>query len=636
MRHTRSLLALLTAVMLLTGCGAQSAPVARSTVTVTSPVTQPTATPIPASTRPASQEVQIGPGVTVKFDEPPAPGAVLNVQTLNAPTLADKTAALATPIKLSLTGSAMTGATLEFPIPAGVAPDPSVIHMRTFDEQTRQWMEVPSTVDPIRRVITVHTTHFSWWNPTTWDWASIGAATSQAVGQIVGKRAGRAECDPKRPAPSWVRSIVGVSNEDAIAVRACAQSEGDILDVQLVNNRPYGLVLKLSGKIKWTWHDPGSSGMDIALNKAMDAIVGKDGLYLPPRGKASLGIYAPDPNATLQFRITPTKASLLVDLLKIGLDVAEIPGASLATALIANCGLYALQTETPTSWDSGESIRGQLVGLADCAESAFKSLLSKGALDKHKVDELSATLKFLKNAQTVGWILRAYDVEWKMLDLWIDSKLAPGLASVGHGFIVYAGGVPATTTRPAPTTAPPTTMSSRTSVPSTIPTTAPIRTTAAPASRPVTVFANYGTVTTPGRPMCLGNPARPESMPGGTVSQTFTVPAGVAGLDSAVVQIDPNSSATATMTLAVNGATTRTISATPAGDTRFNWTTLAVRPGDQITMSLSFRSTYGKIITVYTVGAPGGRVWATNTCSDGAPSFSSTATGLRAEFYGHT
>jgi hypothetical protein len=130
--------------------------------------------------------------------------------------------------------------------------------------------------------------------------------------------------------------------------------------------------------------------------------------------------------------------------------------------------------------------------------------------------------------------------------------------------------------------------------------------------------------------MCRGNPGRPESMPGGTASQTFTVPSGVASLDSATVQIDPDSTVTAHLTVLVNGGLQATATAAASGDTNFTFGPVAVKQGDQVALEISLTATYGKIITVYTAGSPGGTFTASNSCSDGAPSLSTSATGLRA------
>jgi hypothetical protein len=151
----------------------------------------------------------------------------------------------------------------------------------------------------------------------------------------------------------------------------------------------------------------------------------------------------------------------------------------------------------------------------------------------------------------------------------------------------------------------------------------------------VAAYDNYGSANA-GHAMCRGNPARPESMPGGTTSQTFTVPAGVAALDSARVQIDPDASVTAHAALYVDGALRATANAAAGGDTSFSFTSTAVAAGSHVTLSIAFTATFGKIITVYTAGSPGGTFTASNSCSDGAPSLTTTATGLRAVVSGWT
>jgi hypothetical protein len=94
---------------------------------------------------------------------------------------------------------------------------------------------------------------------------------------------------------------------------------------------------------------------------------------------------------------------------------------------------------------------------------------------------------------------------------------------------------------------------------------------------PVNAYDNYGLATL-GHAMCRGNPGRPESMPGGTATQTFTVPAGVASLSSALVQIDPDSTVTAHLALAVNGVSSATATASAGGDTSFSWSPVPVKP----------------------------------------------------------
>jgi surface antigen len=138
-----------------------------------------------------------------------------------------------------------------------------------------------------------------------------------------------------------------------------------------------------------------------------------------------------------------------------------------------------------------------------------------------------------------------------------------------------------------------------------------------------------------GHAMCRGNPGNAASMPGGTASQTFVVPTGVASLDSAVVQIDPDTTVTAQASLAVNGTPKASASAAAAGNTTFTFpSSVPVAAGDTVTLSIAFTATSGKIITVYTVGAPGGTFTANNSCPDGAASITDGGTGLRATVSG--
>jgi len=136
--------------------------------------------------------------------------------------------------------------------------------------------------------------------------------------------------------------------------------------------------------------------------------------------------------------------------------------------------------------------------------------------------------------------------------------------------------------------------------------------------------------------MCRGNPNSSRSMPGGVASQAFVVPQGVASITGAMVQIDPAAEVTAHLSVAIDGRVVVTADAAAAGDTTFSFGSTSVRPGQVVTLSISFTATSGKIITVYTVGNPGGTFSAANSCPDGAPSLTLSSTGLRAVVYGTT
>jgi len=152
--------------------------------------------------------------------------------------------------------------TLEFPVPtvpAGVDPT-DLYGVSTFDPTTQMWIPYTSTFDRARNKVVALIPHFSWWNPFSWDWVGIAARVNQDVGQVVGRRAGPPTCTSRPPA--WVASLAGVSSDAAVAVRSCAQAQGNILDVELVNNRPYGMVLQYGAPVKWGWHQDADSEKD--------------------------------------------------------------------------------------------------------------------------------------------------------------------------------------------------------------------------------------------------------------------------------------------------------------------------------------------------------------------------------------
>jgi len=147
-------------------------------------------------------------------------------------------------------------------------------------------------------------------------------------------------------------------------------------------------------------------------------------------------------------------------------------------------------------------------------------------------------------------------------------------------------------------------------------------------------YSNYGAATQ-GIPMCRGNPGFPNSDPGGSFSETMSVPAAVGTIDHVMIQIDPDSRVTATLTLYVNGTPEAQTSAVAAGDTQFSVPDVAVTPGDSVVVHVSFTATFGQIITVYEAGSPGGSFSVQNSCpNDPNESFTTGATGLRATVSG--
>jgi hypothetical protein len=122
-------------------------------------------------------------------------------------------------------------------------------------------------------------------------------------------------------------------------------------------------------------------------------------------------------------------------------------------------------------------------------------------------------------------------------------------------------------------------------------------------------------------------------MPGGSFTQSFSVPAGVSSLTGALVQIDPGD-VTAHLTLLVNGTVAARADAGANGDTRFSFAPVGVNAGATVTVQVSFTATYGTIVTVYTVDSGSGGFNASNSCPAGAPSGGAGSQVLRAQITG--
>ncbi len=148
-------------------------------------------------------------------------------------------------------------------------------------------------------------------------------------------------------------------------------------------------------------------------------------------------------------------------------------------------------------------------------------------------------------------------------------------------------------------------------------------------------YNNYGAATL-GVPMCRGNPNYPSGhdVPGGSFTQTMTVPAGVATINTVEIQIDPVPTETASLTLSVNGTPRASASATATGDVYFHLPNVAVSQGQSVAINVSLSdsgdSARGQIITIYEAGAGGGVFTYSNSCVQDNETGSSASNTLRA------
>jgi hypothetical protein len=75
------------------------------------------------------------------------------------------------------------------------------------------------------------------------------------------------------------------------------------------------MVLRYGSSVKWGWHQGGATPLEDARNKLMDALLaGGKGPYLPPLGRASVGVLPVDAGRYATFPVSATGATLAVEL----------------------------------------------------------------------------------------------------------------------------------------------------------------------------------------------------------------------------------------------------------------------------------------------------------------------------------
>jgi hypothetical protein len=441
------------------------------------------AEPSPTRTLAATRVVKLGSNLQVVFTDAPPLGSTITVSTTSPPPTPAGWLSLAKPIHLSLNGGSVTsGATLEFGVAPSLLASNSQIGIATYDETLGRWVPVAATLNPTTHVVEAFTRHFSWWQPWTWDWASIAANVSQDVEQLLGKSAAPATC--RGGAPNWVNLIVGLSDAPGVSIRGCAQAQGSVLDVELVNNRPYGQVLTYGAGVKWGWHATSGSGVDIAVDALMDSMMKPNQLYLPPLSQASVGIWELPSGGNAAFHIGPNHATFVGDLLvALAGPALQLIAPEFAHPLLAACGVSLFQDFPPSALSSPGAIFQALLNLVPCVQQALLSGIANGSFDEADgtdLDQLAAELGGLKTATLIGVAVLFYGAEFDFLDLFIDNSII-GTKALGVGFSVLAksGGVVA---NPPPSTLPP----SHSPPPTPVPTTPPSQPTASPTPTPPT------------------------------------------------------------------------------------------------------------------------------------------------------
>jgi hypothetical protein len=224
--------------------------------------------------------------------------------------------------------------TLDVPPGETAAASEGALHVAYWSPASDSWTDYPATYNPKTETMTAALTHLSTWSFWTWNWASDASDIAQTAAQWEGRRAKAPDCGTSNSKPTWVQASTGVTDSGSAPVLACSEeAAGNVLDVELVNNRPYGLMLHYNGaNVKWGQHD----GADSLAEGLADAIGDyaadrSDSLYLPPLSQASIGIADAGKAGKLSFTIVPTRATVLADTVELSLS----PLVGKTTAAIA-------------------------------------------------------------------------------------------------------------------------------------------------------------------------------------------------------------------------------------------------------------------------------------------------------------
>lgn len=378
-----------------------------------------------------------------------SPHAVVTAERGPAPVtdVADGAQLLGSPVELSIDGELLAPVTIEFPYDAQQY-EPSDVGIATLDPTTGQWMPVPSIADPVRGMVTASTPHFSFWSSIRDFVFAFFDRIVQDFGELVGTRAGAARCPTDVRLPNWV-SDVSVTNDANAPLRGCVRSEGNTVAIELVNNRPYGVVVSFGVPVAWAWAERGASLVDMGVGAATPPP--SDGLYLPALSRGSVGINRGD-WASANFLARPRWYTIGLDVLLDVLSVAKVADAkgaitAITKALTGDCARLLLTTDATTD---PANLVDAITASAPCLRDALSAAIQRGMLTSSQA--LDKTSHVLDELSKLGKALQVIKIANRYLELLRDG----GLGLYG-GFTVLAtptpgarGGPAASTPAPAP------------------------------------------------------------------------------------------------------------------------------------------------------------------------------------------
>lgn len=392
-------------------------------------------------------------------------GARVVIRRAKGPAVQPSLRAMGRPVSLRMRGGRLVGpARLVLPLRGRIKrygmPLDRTVRMAYFNATKRRWETVPAKINPRRRTISAWITHFSWWNPLSWDWDSLILRLDQRIGELRGGRTGPAKCISGIPVPDWANTVT--DNGADIQLRTCAEGQDGKVVVQIVNNRPFGLVLSYGAPVVWGWHQTPSAAANALGALMMDDLVGANELYLPPLQAASVGVARGDWwFAQFQAQITP--ASTFADILALAADEIDMRWVrkEFVGPLIAKCSAQIKGTLGGIPTVKKDAL-GWLGTASNCLLKALPAAAKAVKLDGLSIDRIQHSLEVLSGigrgakygkltGQIADWIVaRPADMQGNMsfsIRRKADSSTSGGTGTGTGGTGGTGGGGGASATR---------------------------------------------------------------------------------------------------------------------------------------------------------------------------------------------
>jgi hypothetical protein len=358
-------------------------------------------------------------------------GTEIEISHEGAPPTPGTRSGLTEPVDVSADGEQPSvPITLEFPydpasVPDGVDPS-EVMGVSTFDEAAQEWTPLEVRFDEERHVMVAISPTLSWKWPWEWDWPAIGAGINQRAGELGGKRAAAAACRRGTSPPGWVQSV-GTSNDDAIALRTCAESENGALVIEMVNNRPYGVVMDIDAPTRWMWRAEPDDPAQLLAAVMLDEVLPDDQLYLPPLGHATIAVKKGSWSSA-QLRTEANAATIIATYLTLAFGDLLTKRAAIAVGgeLAGSCVAKFIKTNADAIVRSLTDVRVLVDASMDCVTQVLEGRVLDRALTPSQRGRAAGAYKALGR---VSWWLKAFSTEWDTVDMLFD-KLSVGPITV--------------------------------------------------------------------------------------------------------------------------------------------------------------------------------------------------------------